>query len=109
MCFGELVCGEVREQLRRIDSPPTTWVPRIERAISTLKLLFKSRVFVKPRLTLNSDPPASGIIAVRLHYQFPSPLYVACAKNETQGLICARQEITTELISKPDKCLPVKR
>lgn len=60
VCFGELVCGEVREQLRRIGSPPTTWVPRIEHAISTLKLLFKSRVFMK-------------------------------------------------LISKPDKCLPVKK
>lgn len=38
-----------KEELGRVGSPSTTRLLRIELGISTLKLLLKSRVFMKPR------------------------------------------------------------
>lgn len=66
----------VREELARVGSPSASRLPRVELGISTLKLLFKGRVFMKPRLTLTQillplGPQLCASISV------PRPLQIA--------------------------------
>lgn len=93
---------EIREQLGRVGSPSSTWVPRIELGINALKLLFKSRVFMKLRLTLNSDPHTSRIITAsisvpQLPYVLPEP------RMKPRVSYVPGKRSTNELISKPKK------